>query len=120
MTTQENLLARYNILHELGQGATGRVYAARDRETRAVVALKRLDPAFSSSDAGFAERFLKQVHAARLLKHRNIATIHEAGEAAGTVFVAMEMLEGESLSKILGAGPLPITRAIRIVRDIAL
>jgi serine/threonine protein kinase len=120
MTTQENLLARYSILHELGNGATGRVYAARDRETGAVVALKRIDPAFlSKCGAGFAERFVKHARSARLLKHRNIVTIHDAGEAAGTVYIVMEMLEGESLRKVLYAGPLPIARAIQITRDIA-
>ena len=95
----------------------GRVYAARDRETGAVVALKRFDPALLSKPD--AERFLKQVGSARLLKHRNIVQVHEAGDAAGTVYVAMEMLEGESLRKVLDAGPLPVTRAIRIAHDIA-
>jgi serine/threonine-protein kinase len=120
MKTQESMLARYSILHELGQGATGRVYAARDRETGAVVALKRIDPALlGKSDPSFTERFLKQARSARALKHRNIVTVHEAGEAAGTVYVAMELLEGESLRKFLAAGSLPITRAIRIAHDIA-
>jgi serine/threonine protein kinase len=118
--TQENILARYAILHELGCGATGAVYAARDRKTGALVALKRLDPALSSkSGAGSAERFLKQARAARLLKHRNIVTIHDAGAVAGTVHVVMEMLEGQSLRKLLDAGPIPIARAIQIARDIA-
>jgi serine/threonine-protein kinase len=120
MLTQENILARYKVLHELGRGATGAVYAARDRETGAVVALKRLDPALlSKSDANFADRFLKHARSARHLRHRNIVTIHDAGEAGGTVYVAMEMLEGESLRKILDDGPLRIARAIRIARDIA-
>ena len=120
MMTQENVLARYRILHELGRGAIGAVYAARDRETGAVVALKRLDPAVSSqSDANFAERFLKHVRSAQLLNHRNIVRIHDAGEVAGTVYVAMEMLEGESLRDILDAGPVAIARAIQIAHDIA-
>ncbi len=118
--TQENLLARYKILHELGRGATGVVYAARDRETGAVVALKRIDPALSGKpDARVAERFLKHVRSARRLKHRNIVEIHDAGEVAGTVYVAMEMLEGESLRDVLDRGPLPIARAIQIAHDIA-
>jgi serine/threonine protein kinase len=68
MLTQENILARYKVLHELGRGVTGAVYAARDRTTGAVVALKRLDPAlFSKSDANSADRFLKQARSARHL-----------------------------------------------------
>jgi serine/threonine protein kinase len=120
MTTQGNVLARYSVLHELGRGAMGAVYAARDRETGAVVALKRLDPAvLSKSDANFASRFLKHARSARLLQHRNIARIHDAGEVGGTVYVAMEMLEGQSLRRILEAGPVPIARAIQIAHDIA-
>jgi hypothetical protein len=114
------MLARYTIVRELGRGAIAAVYAARDRETGAVVALKRLDPGLSSKfDANVAGRFLKHAHSARLLRHRNIVTIHDAGEAAGTAYVAMEMLEGESLRKILDDGPLRIARAIQIVHDIA-
>jgi serine/threonine-protein kinase len=120
MMPQENMLARYKILHELGRGATGAVYAARDRETGGVVALKRLDLALpGKSGANVADRFLRHVRSARLLRHRNIVAILDAGEVGGTVYVAMEMLEGESLRKILDGGPLPIARAIRIARDIA-
>lgn len=120
MTTQENILARYKVLHELGRGATGAVYAARDRETGEAVALKRLDPAVvGKSDASFAGRFLKQARSARLLKHRNIVKVHDAGEAGGTVYVAMEMLEGQNLRRMLDAGAVPIARAIQIVHDIA-
>ena len=120
MMTQENILARYKVLHELGRGAIGTVYAARDHATGEVVALKRLDPALlNGSDPNLADRFLKYARSARHLRHRNIVETHDAGEAGGTVYVAMEMLEGESLRKILDGGPLPIARAIRIARDIA-
>jgi serine/threonine-protein kinase len=119
MTTQENLLARHRILHELGRGAIGAVYAARDRTTGALVALKRLDPALLRSDATLADRFLKHAYSARHLRHRNIVKIHDAGEAAGTAYVAMEMLEGENLRNILDDGPLPIARAVQIAHEIA-
>jgi hypothetical protein len=119
MTTQENMLARHSILHELGRGATGAVYAARDRTTGAVVALKRLDPALLKADGNSADHVLRQARSARPLKHHNIVQIHEVGEAAGTVYVAMEMLDGENLRNILERGPLPIARAIRIAHEIA-
>jgi serine/threonine-protein kinase len=119
MTTQENLLARHRILHELGRGAIGAVYAARDRTTGAVVALKRLDPPLLKSDVNLADRFLKHARSAKRLRHRNIVEIHDAGEAAGTAYVAMEMLEGENLRNILDEGPLPIARAIQIAHEIA-
>ncbi len=117
---QENMLARYKILHELGRGALGAVYAARDRETGAVVALKRFDPAsLGKSDAKAAERLLKHARSTRALKHRNIVDIRDAADVGGTVYVAMELLEGESLRKILDEGPLPIGRAIHIAHDVA-
>jgi serine/threonine-protein kinase len=118
--TQGNLLGRYSILHELGRGATGAVYAARDRTTGAVVALKRIDPALlEKSGPNFAGHVLKQVRSARRLSHRNVARMDDAGEAGGTIYIAMEMLEGESLRKILDDGPLAVARAIRIAHDIA-
>jgi serine/threonine-protein kinase len=119
--TRGNTLGRYEILRELGRGARGVVYAARDRSTGAVVALKTLDPALTNKpNANFAtEFFLKDARSAWHLSHRNIVKIHDAGEAGGTAYVAMELLEGESLRKILDVGPLSIARAIRIARDIA-
>src|SRR5262249_47482323 len=118
--TQENMLVRYSILHELGRGATGAVYAARDRTTGAVVALKRLDAALlKQSEPNFAGCVLKQARSARQLRHRNVATTDDASEAGGTVYIATEMLEGESLREILDDGPLAIARAIQIAHDIA-
>ena len=118
--TQENMLARYGILHELGRGASGAVYAARDRTTGAVVALKKLDPALlKGSDPDLAGRVLERARSARLLKHRNIVEMGDAGAAGGTVYLAMEMLDGASLRETLDEGPLPIARAIQIAHDIA-
>ncbi len=120
MMTQENTLGRYKVLHELGRGATGAVYAARDRSTGVVVALKKLDPAlFNKPEAKLAGLFLKAVRSAQRLKHRNIVETRDAAEARGTAYVAMELLEGESLRNMLDHGPLPIARAIQIAHDIA-
>jgi serine/threonine-protein kinase len=120
MMAQPNPLERYKILRELGRGAIGRVYAARDESTGAVVALKTLNPAlFSEADANLAELFLKNARSAGRLRHRNIVQVHDAGEAAGTAYVAMELLEGESLRNTLDHRPLSIARAIQIFDDIA-
>jgi tRNA A-37 threonylcarbamoyl transferase component Bud32 len=113
------MLARHTILHELGRGTASAVYAARDRTTGAVVALKRLDPALLKSDPALAARFLERARAARRLRHPNIVEVLDASEAAGTAYVAMEMVEGGSLRALLDAGPLPVARAIHIAREIA-
>lgn len=111
---------RYTSLRELGRGAIGTVYAARDRSTGTVVALKSLDPALvSAADPNLAELFLKNARSSTRLRHRNIVQVHDAGEAGGAPYVAMELLEGESLRKVLDDGPLSIARAIRIFDDIA-
>jgi serine/threonine protein kinase len=120
MMTQQNPLERYEILNELGRGAIGRVYAARDRSTGAVVVLKTLDPAlFSEPDANIAGLFLEYARSAARLRHRNIVRVHDAGEAGGTAYAAMELVEGESLRDMLDDRPLSIARAIQIFDDIA-
>jgi serine/threonine protein kinase len=120
MKAQQNELDRYKVIRELGHGAIGTVYAARDRSTGAVVALKTLDPAlFGESDANLAELFLESARSAGRLKHRNIVRIHDAGEVGGTVYVAMELLVGESLRNMLDNRPVSIARAIQIIDDIA-
>jgi eukaryotic-like serine/threonine-protein kinase len=117
---QQNPLGRYSILRELGRGAIGRVYAARDASSGAAVALKVLEPAlFSEPCSDLADLFLKNARSAARLRHRNIVKIHDAGEAGGTAYVAMELLEGESLRNILETRPLPLARAIQVFDDIA-
>jgi len=120
MMAQQNPLERYTIIQELGRGAIGRVHAARARSTGAVVALKTLDPALvGETGANLAELFLKNARSAARLRHRNIVQVHDAGEAGGTAYVAMELLEGESLRSMLDNRPLSIARAIQIFDDIA-
>ena len=123
--TQTSPPERYTILSELGRGAIGTVYAARDGSTGAVVALKILDPAlFSEANEPLAEAFLNNARSAAGLRHRNIVRIFDAGEAGGTAYVAMELVEGESLREMLderqlSEGPLPVARAIQIFDDVA-
>ena len=120
MVMHANTLGRYEILRELGRDAMGVVYAARDPSTGAVVALKTLDPALlAKPNANSAQSVLQDARSAWRLKHRNIVRIHDVGEAAGTAYVATELLEGESLRKILDEGPLSIARAIQIADEVA-
>jgi len=119
IVTRKNKLGRYEILHELGRGGLGVVYAALDQSTGAVIALKTLDPALSANrNASFAEFFRKGGHSTWRLRHRNIIEILDAGEVEGIAYVAMELLEGESLRKMLD-GPLSIARAIQIADEVA-
>jgi serine/threonine-protein kinase len=111
---------RYTGLRELGHGAIGTVYAARDRSTGNAVAFKALDRALvSAAHPDLAELFLKNARSSARLRHRNIAQVYDAGEAGGAPYVAMELLDGESLRKMLDERPLPLARALQIFDDIA-
>jgi len=120
MTKQENALARYTILRELGRGPLGTVWATSDRQTGAVVAMKTLDMALlGKSGPSVADPFVKRALSARRLQHRNIVQVLDAGEMAGAPYVTMEMVEGDSLRKLLGDGPPGIARALQIIHEVA-
>jgi len=120
MQTQMSKLGRYDVLDQLGRGATGAVLAARDRQTGTIVALKTINYALLRKPASTAELFLDDARAAWRLKHPNIVAIQDAGEADGEAYVATEMLDGDSLEKLLDEhAPIPIARAIKIAAEIA-
>jgi serine/threonine-protein kinase len=91
---------RYEILDKLGEGAMGVVYRARDASLGRVVALKML-----SADLGAEEelhqRFQREAEAIGRLSHPNIVTVYDVGEAAGQLYMAMELLEGDDLRSLI-------------------
>jgi serine/threonine protein kinase len=115
-------LGRYDILGELGRGAMSVVYEARDMLTDAVVALKIIDPLVWGQPASGAERllFVSDAIPGWRLKHPNIVTVHDAGDADGKVYIAMEHLEGNSLRRVLDEfAPLGMARSAMVVAEIA-
>ncbi len=116
-----NRLGRYEILGELGRGAMGVVYRARDPIIDRVVALKTIDLALTGAAlASFEERFFQEARSAGRLNHPNIVTIYDAGKAEGVAYIAMEFLEGTSLREILDEqAPLTIQRIIETVAQVA-
>jgi eukaryotic-like serine/threonine-protein kinase len=93
-------ISRYEILSELGRGAMGIVFKARDPQIGRLIALKTIT-ASVAEDPGLLERFRGEAQAAGALQHPNIVTIYEMGEADGVPFIAMEYLEGESLEALI-------------------
>ncbi len=98
-------LGKYELRGELGRGAMGVVYRAFDTQLERDVALKTM--AAPDADKSETTRFLREARTAGSLHHPNIVTIHELGHAAGTHFIAMEMLVGKTLSQIIKSGTLP-------------
>jgi serine/threonine protein kinase/Tfp pilus assembly protein PilF len=92
-------IGHYRIRQKLGSGGMGDVYLAEDLRLRRMVALKVL-PADVARDAQRRSRFLQEAHAASILSHPNVSTIHEVGEDGESVFIAMEYIEGKTLVQV--------------------
>src|SRR5207249_2165000 len=111
-------IAHYRILRQLGKGGMGVVYEAEDTKLGRRVALKFL-PEATHRDEQALERFLREARAASALNHPGICTIHAIEEHDGRTFIAMELLEGQTLDKLIPAGSLPISRTIDIGVQVA-
>jgi serine/threonine protein kinase/tetratricopeptide (TPR) repeat protein len=109
---------RYHVERELGGGGMARVFLAEERALERQVVLKVLSG--EASEVISAERFQREIHIAARLQHPLIVPVLSAGEAGGLLYYAMPYVEGESLrERLRREGPLPITDAIRILRDTA-
>ncbi|HSC29668.1 MAG TPA: serine/threonine-protein kinase, partial [Vicinamibacterales bacterium] len=104
-------VAHYRIVREIGRGGMGVVYEAVDERLQRAVALKTVLPA---ADPHMRERFLREARAAAAVSHPHICQLFEIGEHQGNPFLAMELLEGQSLASRLEAGALPPAEAIAL------
>ncbi len=111
-------LGPFEIVAPIGAGGMGEVYRARDTRLGREVALKVL-PADELADEAARARLLREARMASKLNHPNVCTIHEVGEADGQVFIAMELVEGQSLAARLAGGAMPPEELLRYGQQVA-
>ncbi|MGE3805964.1 MAG: serine/threonine-protein kinase [Gemmataceae bacterium] len=112
-------LAGYRVLSELGSGGMGTVYRAIDPQLGRHVALKVMQPQVAQA-ARAQERFLREARAMAALQSDHVVSIYQVGEADGLPFLAMELLEGQSLQQWLDGGGRPnLPELFRLAREIS-
>src|SRR5438093_5922335 len=116
-------LGVYEVTEQIGAGGMGEVYKGRDTRLDRTVAIKVLPEALAA-DPQFRERFDREARTISRFAHPNICTLYDVGEHAGTAFLVMELLDGETLenrcarASAKGSG-LPLAEALRIAIQIA-
>jgi eukaryotic-like serine/threonine-protein kinase len=105
-------ISHFRVLERLGEGGMGIVFRAEDIDLGRQVALKFLPEETRDSQA--LQRLQREARAASSLNHPNICAIHEIGEHEGEFFIAMELLEGQSLDRRIGGHPLPLEECLTI------
>lgn len=111
-------IAHYNVLEKIGEGGMGIVYKAEDTKLKRTVALKFLS-AELMRDQEAKERFVQEAQTAAALLHPNIATIFAFDDWEGQSYIAMEFVDGQTLSQLLRSGPLVIDQAAEFIIAIA-
>ncbi len=116
--TSGQALGHYTIISLLGKGGMGEVYSAQDQRLHRQVAIKVLPVAYTN-DRARVRRFEQEALAASALNHPNIAMIFDIGQAECGHFIAMELVEGQTLRTQVSSGKLDLTAILKIAVQIA-
>jgi serine/threonine protein kinase len=106
MLTPGYKIGPYRIIKEIGRGGMGRVYRSLHEDLQREVALKELLPE-PKGELDLKSRFRREALALAAFHHQNIVTLYDLVDNDGSLFMAMELVEGPSLTELLEAGPLP-------------
>ncbi len=109
-------IGRYEIEKELGRGAMGVVYRGFDPTIGRALAIKTVP--LDESDPELMRRFRQEAKAAGILSHPGIVTVYDAGEDRGVFYIAMELIEGETLQRRVQRGPVSLEETIGILRQV--
>jgi serine/threonine protein kinase len=120
-TSANTMLGRYEVLSELGQGAMGVVFKARDPMLDRIVAIKTINLTLPKEElAEYEARFYQEAKAAGGLSHRNIVTIHDIGRSDRVAYMAMEFLEGKELRRMMQSRvPIGVGQALDIAAQVS-
>jgi serine/threonine-protein kinase len=112
------IAGKYKIIEEIGRGGMGVVFKAEDIRLKRTVALKFLPPELTHIP-DVKDRFMREAQAAAALDHPNICTVYEFDQAEGRAFISMAYIEGQSLKKKIGSGPIELEEALKIATQVA-
>src|SRR5262245_9187502 len=114
----QKTISHYSIIKKLGAGGMGEVYLVQDARLDRKVALKLLLAEFVSNEDRL-RRFAQEAKAAAALSHPNIAHIYEVGEADGTHYIAMEYVDGDTLTAIIRRDVYPLSTLLKFLSQVA-
>jgi serine/threonine-protein kinase len=122
MTESPSTIGRYEVLREIGRGAMGVVYEARDPALDRTIALKVIQPSVGGDTARVQEeRFLAEAKIAAALQHPGIVVVHDVGldSATGATYIALELLRGRNLAELAEGGPVDWRTVMGLVAQVA-
>jgi serine/threonine-protein kinase len=111
-------IGRYRIVGKLGEGGMGVVWKAEHELSGRIVAIKFLSDD-SADSVPARRRFFREAQLMSALHHPGVATLYESGEADGRLYLAVEFIDGETVTGIAAGGPIPMSEVLRIGIDVA-